>query len=75
LLSLEATLFFLAYIITVFFQKPGQLEIGIKSEKPYTAEINCKKRPIIGKNNYKKQTPNRIYKVINKRLIYKRYSL
>ena len=63
------------YIIAVFFRKPGQLEINIKSKKPYIAEINCKKRPIISKNNYKKQTPNRIYKITNKRLIRKKYSL
>jgi len=63
------------YIIAVFFQKSGQLEIGIKSKKLYTAEINCKKRPVISKNNCKKQIPNYIYKVIDKKSIRKKYSL
>ena len=75
LLSLKAILFPLVYIIAVFFQKFGQLKIGIKSKKLYTVKINYKKRPIISKNNCKKQIFNYIYKIINKRLICKKYSL
>ena len=75
MLSLETILPFPIYIIAVFFRKFNQLEIGTKSEKPYTAKINHKKRPIIGKNNYKKQTPNHTYKITNEKLIRKKYSL
>ena len=75
LLSLKTILFFLIYIIAVSFQKPSQLEIGTESKKPYTIKINYKKRPIIGKNNYKKQIFNYIYKLINKKSICKKYSL
>ena len=75
LLNLKAIPPFLAYIIAVSFQKLGQLEIDTENKKPYTAKINRKKRPVIGKNNYKKQTSNHIYKIINKKLIRKRYSL